>query len=655
MRQLLFAAAAALSAFAPPAEAQIGRQLDFEAEPVGTQFVPSQNATLPVRPVVGIFWDERCAQVEYTFNSNVGANPGTPLEIAPADLAAVVQDGLDRWNANPASFIEMNVTAVEDLGNRPRVGGDFINEVTFITPATFTALASSPSTALTEDMTFRPGDDIDEDGDSDVFNPEAEGLNRCADVDGDGDIEFPAGFYRAGTILDNDVQFASFVTWELDATSNAIGTPSLADVDAVSTHEFGHSHGINHSLINQISEADGTGATMFPFIDTSDSNSELGSRSLSEDDLAVSSFIYPEGSGVSGLSALQPGDEAFDAVYDVVRGEVFTDGAPVAGAFIGAIDRVTGELISGSYSGRTQTFEAGFTNPGSFLEALAVPESVVNGAYEIAVPRRRTYIASLEALDGDPANTFNISTNAIIAGEIGQNAFPEELQNRRREASIEFFPDQATPFFSGNSTAQGLDFLTNEESVQSNAGPIEFIGTGLLAGATSVVYAEVFDRDEIDQRLANGDVPISGNFRTGTLDASLVPVFDRARLAFGVLNADGTATITQTIDQTTNFVGQDGDSTPFVFNNAKSIPFRIRRAFNRDPDLQVFLVLEADSLTPGPSGFPPNFLALDGDVEGTSYQSFSGSPLALRAGSTWSVELRYVNDGSPVAPFLTRF
>ena len=60
--------------------------------------------------------------------------------------------------------------------------------------------------ALIVDTTFNPGDDIDGDGDTDVFDPLLEGTETCDDVDGDGDIEFPAGFYAAGTILEHQAE-----------------------------------------------------------------------------------------------------------------------------------------------------------------------------------------------------------------------------------------------------------------------------------------------------------------------------------------------------------------------------------------------------------------------------------------------------------------
>ena len=357
-----------------------GRQLDTIAASVRTIPVPSQGGALfGVRPVIGIFWDERCASVEYTFNTNQGANEGAADFIDANTLANVVQRGLGRWNRVPTSYIEMNITNRTDLGNRPRIGGDFINEVTFITDPGFTALASSPSTSLIADTDFIAGEDLDLDGDSDVYDPIVEGQNVCTDIDGDGDIEFPAGFYRAGTILDNDVQFGLDVDWE-------IGTPSgsAADVDAVSTHEFGHSHGLNHSFINQISAANGSGATMFPFIDIQDAEAEIRNRSLHIDDVAASSQIYPEGEGAEPISQLQAGDVAFSDSFSRISGVVEDGlGNAIAGAAISAIRNINDSYSALTYSGRT----AGFENETGIF---AFPESVGNGRFEVAVPNNNT-------------------------------------------------------------------------------------------------------------------------------------------------------------------------------------------------------------------------------------------------------------------------
>ena len=328
-----------------PLTASAGGNLDtfkFTGEPA-FDFGP----TFPgeVVEVTKIFWDERCASVAYTLN-DVPPNAFNPApEIDIETVRSEIQTSLDQWNEIPTSFIEMNITEVRATGNAFR-GFDFINEITFATPPGFGALASSPSVSLQQDAVFAPGDDIDGDGDSDVYDPVAEGINVCTDIDGDGDTEFPAGFYAAGTILDNDVQFGQNVIW-----SSAPGFGST-DIQAVAVHEFGHSHGLSHALINQVSDTDGTGSTMFPFIDTGDPFSEIGSRDLHEDDIAWSSLSYPEG-GDGPLSSLQPGDIAFDDAYSVLTGNVETNGQPVAGGNVYAVTGGDRYIPVGAFSGTT--------------------------------------------------------------------------------------------------------------------------------------------------------------------------------------------------------------------------------------------------------------------------------------------------------------
>ena len=639
MKKVLLCAAAAMTvstvmSTGVSAQTQTGRQLDVIADP--TRSVEIRGIQRLESEVVGIFWDQRCASVDYTFNTNQGANVGTPDEISPEDLAQTVQDGLERWNANPSSYIEMNVTELSDLGPAPSVRGNFVNEVTFITAPGFGALASAPSASLTTDTTFVAGDDLDGDGDSDVYDPVEEGLNVCTDIDNDGDIEFPAGDYAAGTILDNDVQFSSTVSWELEPTSAG----GFADVDAVSTHEFGHSHGLSHSLFNQRSADDGTGATMFPFIDTSDAASEFGSRSLSTDDLAASAFIYQEGVGTEPITQVTGDDVAFEDVYDVISGEVefdpfFTGGpaSPVVGASI-SMSTLADGVFSQSYSGRALVFDG---------VNIFFPESFASGEYNVPVLKRRVYRAEMEALDGDPAAGSNISTAAFISEILGATFYPEEGWTRR-DSAFEVAP--------GNSSAipsfrDGIDLVVNNEGrLFNHDDELNFIGTGAISaasGADEVIYAEQFDNATVQAILATGDIPVAGTFRTGTLDASAVPHFTEARLSLGRVNDDGTVTITRTLRRERGFIGQDGDSARFEFRGARGLARQLSRLLSRNPDLDVFLELAADSLLAdtGPSGFPPAFLGLDTSTDGTSYRSINRAPLTLVTGTTQLVELNF--------------
>jgi hypothetical protein len=92
------------------------------------------------------------------------------------------------------------------------------------------------------------GDDLDLDGDPDV----ADGIDGCVDTDADGDVEFPSGFYRAGTILENDVFLHPEISWAVDEAYSDLAW----DLVGVLTHELGHSHGLAHTANVQKSDKD---------------------------------------------------------------------------------------------------------------------------------------------------------------------------------------------------------------------------------------------------------------------------------------------------------------------------------------------------------------------------------------------------------------
>jgi hypothetical protein len=83
---------------------------------------------------------------------------------------------------------------------------------------------------------------------------------------------------------------------------------------------------------------------------------ELALRSLEMDDIAWSSLLYQEGSETTGPGALQPGDQAFDAVFGLVTGRVRHGKLrqPVAGASVFAVDAHSGAVVSSAISGTTQ-------------------------------------------------------------------------------------------------------------------------------------------------------------------------------------------------------------------------------------------------------------------------------------------------------------
>ncbi|MEX2497909.1 MAG: matrixin family metalloprotease [Wenzhouxiangellaceae bacterium] len=565
--------------------------------------------------VVPIRWDERCSNLQYVINSAALPNQGSPLEVSIADLEQVIQQSFDAWNDIPTSFISFQVVDSRDTGNAVR-SFDFINEITFSTAPGFTALASSPSVSLQQDINLVPGMDLNGDGDSDVFDPDAEGINQCADIDGDGNIEFPAGFYPAGTILENDVQFNTNVLWSTQPVAGA------ADIGAVATHEFGHSHGLAHDFINQISDDNRFGSTMFPFISTNDPEAEAATRQLHTDDIAWSSFIYPEAS--------------FDNVYSVVRGEISDiDGLGVLGANVYAVDQAGDRTAVTAHSGTLRVLGI---NGGLFV---AQPEiGIVNGEYELPLPRGN-YQMFLQSPDVAGATGGNISTTSAISASYGQVGYDEEgIGPRNQETAFERRPGQAQQLVirPGSRPVKVIDAVINESIQLQDFVVQSFGGTG-AALAPGTVYAQRFSNADMLSVLEAGAAITSATFQITAFDAVDAPRFERAALALGFVNGDGTVELVETLTEQSGFIGQDGDLSPFYFNASNGLGRRVENKLRKDPGLDVFVVLEAfDNPDLRPGGAIPPLLALEAAASGNSFLATNNGPLAS-IGFNWLIQL----------------
>lgn len=577
--------------------------------------------------VIGIRWDARSIPVRYSMNTTLNPipNPLGPAFLSVADATTTIQGSLNAWNNIPTSYINMQITGT--TANAGLVGFNMINEISFRTAAGFAAIASSPSTSLISDTTLVDGDHLDGDADSDVSSA----ITTAQDVDNDGDIEFPAGFYKAGTILDNDVQFNTKVSNGFRFTADPAQADTVTrsvDLDCVAQHEFGHSFGLSHVLDNQRSGTDGDGSTMFPFIDTGDPAAELAQGTLSADDIAFASYFYPEGTAASGPAALQAGDVPFASAYGLITGELRHGvlNQPVAGGQLFAVNYTTNERVTSAFSGTTNlSFNP--ANGGLFFVPTAA-DAIPNGNYTIPVTPGN-YSVGVEAVDGSPAAAGNISFTCQIGNFFGQQNFIEEFYNNNSEGAIERDPEQdKNVHVNAGETHSGINIITNNVITISGFGARTNIGF-INPPSGGFIYAVQFPASQISA--LNGGNPTllqAGLFDTIPLDASVPVVFAKAALAKGVINPDTTATIdlAAPLASSAAFIAQDTDFAPFYFKNPQDLSAIVRQGIADGSIQNLFLVIQIPPAPfPGVSAQPPLVgLSTQAPILGRSFLSTNG-------------------------------
>ena len=583
--------------------------------------------------VIGIRWDARSIPIQYRMNNTLDPipNPLGPAFLSVAQATTAIQGSLDSWNNIPTSYIDMQI--VGTTNNPGLIGFNFVNEITFRTANNFGAIASSPSTNLIADTTLVDGQLLDGDADADV----SAAITTAQDVDNDGDIEFPAGFYKAGTILDNDVQFNTKVSNGLRFTIDPAQIDNIArsvDLNCIAVHEFGHSFGLSHTLNNQESATDGTGATMFPFIATTDPDAERGQATLAPDDIAYASFFYPEGTAAGGPAALQTGDVSFTSAYGLITGELRHGvlNQPIAGGQLIATNRDTDTVATTAFSGTTNLSFNPATGGLFFVPTVAA--AIPNGNYAIPVPAGN-YSVSVEAVDGSPVPAPNIGFTTQIGSFFGQQNFIEEFYNGNSEGAIERDPgDAKNVHVNAGQVSGGTNMTTNSVITINPFGVRTNIGF-INPPAGGFIYAVAFPAAEISA--LNGGNPTNlqaGLFDTANIDPSQPVIFARAWLAKGVINPDTTATIDLANPLVTSItpIGQDTDFAPFYFKNPHDLSETVRAGIGDGSIQNLFLVLQ---IPPPPyggaAGQPPLiFLSTQAPILGRSFLSTDGGLTFIR-------------------------
>lgn len=157
-------------------------------------------------------------------------------------------------------------------------------------------------------------------------------------------------------MADADTEFNPNITFSVSTTPPS-GTFSL---QAVATHEEGHSLGLDHSGIAH--------AVMFPFGDTTLSGQEL---SLSTDDAIGISYLYP----CTAHSTTGHCTADFSTATGVISGTVTLNGAGVFAAHVVIVNASTGNVVTDRLTKPDGTYKLEGVPPGNY-KVLALPLSL---------------------------------------------------------------------------------------------------------------------------------------------------------------------------------------------------------------------------------------------------------------------------------------
>jgi hypothetical protein len=593
---------------------------------------------------------QHCSTLRFRVNNTIDPIPnplGAPF-LHVADTIPVFQQAADLWNSIPTSYKKIQV--VGTVANSGRTTFDLVNELSFRTGPLGTLgfpnvafrgvfernlgpIAAARRTILLADFTFKDGMDLNGDGKPDFLDS----VSDCTEVDGH--TVYPTGLYKAGAPLDMDIMFAvgqniggvttpgfRFTIDPAQIDSN----PQSVDLFAVAVQAFGLAQSVGHSMTSQISNSDGTGSVMYPYIDASDPKSELANRRLDSDAVLTLSRIYPRGSA-DDPKPLGPGEVPFLSTVGFITGKVTmgSTNQPLAGANVIAIDHATGRVVSSAVSGHAvwDTQRDGFNSV-----VTSVPINVLDGQYSLIVPPG-VYDVRAEPSDDQPAGHQHINLMTLMAWqlgvEVGQKSYNEAWYNSTDNGALKRSLGTSTPVtVAAGQTVSGIDMTTPKTVDIINYGSLDSLGSRTAPPGT--YYAVRIPADQVSKafQTAGGKPLILGAmFMTGVKADTDIPVFAEAQFTTGRIKSNGTAQIdiASPIEKVQNLIARDFDYTPIYFKDPSNVAAKVGSGINKGKVTDLFLVLRAPKSGTQPLiGRDGSNPVHDAPIYGYSYMSTDG-------------------------------
>lgn len=377
-----------------------------------------------------VFAEKRADSAGVQFLLNNGVTPGlqfggrTVLTTNSTPVGAVAA-AVNTWNGVSTSAVHFNPVTITTLGHDPTDCKHVISV------ATSAADISAVGGALAVTLSVYPTTAGSVCGGTTSVNP--------------------------GTIIDSDIVFSSSFTFSTD------GSASTTDFQSVLTHEMGHSLGANHSGL--------LGSTMFPFTLAN----QINQRTLSSDDVAFATFLYPAKAGT----------------YGTLSGKISAaDGSAIKYGLLSFMDRTAGTIFGG-ITALDGTYSIPIP-PGSYIVA-AEPFNSFIGAINIYSTATLTGVLDPTQATTAFEPTFLGSTAnpTVVPVTAGQSA----TANITVTAGASSFASATQPPFYGFGIAGGSGDITNVLSL-SGAVPILanqtfdmiFTGGGVDASTSVVVF-----------------------------------------------------------------------------------------------------------------------------------------------------------------------